>query len=89
MSNFFCYDPNGNGMQFFDTPGEAKRACEKAFDLEQDAASEGWNENISDISWGEVLGKVEEKSRRELSKQDAESVGYDTHIEYQLEDETK
>ena len=30
MSEYFCYDPDGDGFEFFDEPEKAKRKAEQA-----------------------------------------------------------
>lgn len=52
---YFSYDPNGDGFSFHDSADEAKEAAEKALGEERDSACNcGWNDNVTEICWGEI-----------------------------------
>ena len=55
---YFSYYPN-DGFIFHETEKEAKAECEKAFGYAKDEAGcDGWGENVDDICWGEIRGRV-------------------------------
>lgn len=83
MKKFFCYDPNGGGMDFFDTSEEAKAAAVRGFEFEQqEAADDGWNENVHELCWGEVREAVVETARRDVN--DDEDHRFDEIVECEL-----
>ena len=56
--NFFVYD-HMDGIDFYATEAEAKDRCEALLDEERLALDDsGWNENVTDICYGKVLGGV-------------------------------
>ena len=59
-----------NDVEYFETPGEARRAAVAALDCERDTADEGWNEEVTNIMWGGIVGKVEETYRRPRTEDD-------------------
>jgi hypothetical protein len=80
MKRFFAYDPNGGGIEFFDTAKEAKEYAHNAFDEEQSVgADSGWNEDVTRLCWGEIKEVVVEVGRRK----DA-SGKFDVIIDYAL-----
>lgn len=82
---FFSYDPDGFGIEFHDTEDAARKAADSALEQERDNASEGWGENVTQICFGVVLGRVTETSRRPAT----EGKDYDEEVEYELLPETK
>ena len=57
---FFSYDPE-DGISFHATEDEARSEAEGALEAERDNAADsdlGWNEQVSEICWGVVLGDV-------------------------------
>ena len=63
MKRFFSYDPNDR-IRFHDTSEEAQAEAQHAFDLYEQDASEGWDENVDEVCWGEIKGTVQMTSRR-------------------------
>jgi hypothetical protein len=62
---YFCYSPNGFGVEFFDTKEEAQSRAEWNFEQERIYAGDGWDENVDEICWGKVIQKVERTSCKE------------------------
>lgn len=56
--DWFSYDPNGAGLEFHSTEGEAKKAAEDAIDNERDACDPEWSEEVDSICWGRVMGRA-------------------------------
>jgi hypothetical protein len=54
---FFLFDPEGEGMTFFKTPGE-RDAYAKVSIQEYCAPYEGWNEDVESICTGVVTNAV-------------------------------
>jgi hypothetical protein len=62
---WFSYDPC-DGFETHDTETAARERAEKALQYEKDeAAGDGWNEEVTQICWGKVAQKVEETSRKQ------------------------
>jgi len=80
---YFSYD-NEDGIKFHDTAEEAKHRAEAALEANRDYASEGWEDTVSDICWGEVNGHVVETMRRPTTPED--DVDYDEFVDYALLD---
>jgi len=66
---WFCIDSCGD-VKTFDTPEDAKKAAVDCLDSERQEASEGWSEEVTQIMWGKVLGKIEETLRRPRTDED-------------------
>jgi len=74
---WFSYDPNGDGVKFHVTPEAAQKAASKAFDAELDYARDnGWADNVTQICWGVVKGRVSETVRKSKPEQ-LDAYGYD------------
>ncbi len=61
MSRFFAY--SRDGFTFHETAEEAKTEAERLVGIERDFATrEGeWNEDATEIVWGEIRGYVDEE----------------------------
>ncbi len=65
MKQWFSYDPEGNGFEFHDTAEKAKARADGALGEAEGAAYDGgWEENVTDICWGQVSERVRETERR-------------------------
>jgi hypothetical protein len=62
---WFSYDTGGNGFSLHATREEAKKAAEDALDAYRDDAPEGWSDDVEDVCYGQVLGRVVETYRKE------------------------
>jgi hypothetical protein len=82
---FFSYDHEG-GFKFHETPAGAKARAEKALDMDRDDAEDGWDDNVTDICWGEVKGRVVETMCRPTTPEDVvhNLLGMDAKIQYAL-----
>ena len=69
VQKWFAVDSCGD-VDHFDTAAEAKQAAVSALDCERDMASEGWSEEVTNIIWGRIIGKVEETYRRLRTEDD-------------------
>jgi hypothetical protein len=100
---WFSYDPE-DGLETHDTPEQAKAAAEKSLDEYRDnAAGDGWYENVEMICWGAVHGQVVETKRVEIPDgvtvddmgqgDDGEDYslvhnsGFDCYLDYGMSDE--
>ena len=62
---WFSYDPC-DGFETHATETAARERAEKALQYEKDeAAGDGWNEEVTQICWGKVAQQVEETSRKQ------------------------
>jgi hypothetical protein len=62
MIRYFDYD-HMDGISFHKTADEARSEAEATLEEEADnAADDGWSENVDDICWGVVLGSAERTS---------------------------
>lgn len=59
---FFSYD-HENGIEFHETAEAAKARAEENFQYDQDAAPDGWHEEVDSICWGKVSERVVETDR--------------------------
>lgn len=82
---WFSFDCE-NGIAFHDTEAEAKARAEESFDQARDFADEGWDENVTDICWGEVRGKVNEVPGSLRSPKPEDRTDFDLIIDYALTD---
>ncbi len=80
---FFSFDTE-DGIEFHKTAEEAKAKAEKNLDLCRDYADDGWDENVQDICWGEVRGRVTETERRPCTPEDC--MDCDEIVDYALLD---
>lgn len=55
---FFSYVPNNVGIDLHARLDEARAAAEGALDDERDEASDGWSDEVEEICYGVVLGRV-------------------------------
>lgn len=79
---WFSWDTEDGGIAFHETEAAAKAAAEASLAAERDLAGEGWSENVEDICWGKVLGRVVETDRRPAGPE----AGYDETVDYALRD---
>ena len=79
---WFSYDTE-NGVAFHETAGKAQAEADKNLELSRDYADDGWDENVEDICWGEVKGKVVETERREATPED--HISCDEIVDYELQ----
>lgn len=80
---FFSYD-HEDGIEFHETAEEAKARAEKALDMDRDEAAEGWSEEVTQICWGEVRGRVVETERRPVTPED--NLDCDEVVDYAMQD---
>ena len=59
-----------NDVEYFDTPKAAEQSAIAALDSERDAAADGWSEEVTNIMWGRIIGRVEETYRRPRTDDD-------------------
>ena len=83
MNKFFCYCPDA-GFDTFDTEKEAKDSAETSIDCHRDNADEGWDEEVSQICWGEIKQKSTICDVRPVGQDDHVSPDCDTICDYQL-----
>jgi len=94
VKRFFTYDPEDT-ITFYDTAEEAKAEAKKILSLYADqAADEGWNQDVVDVCWGEVKEsavEVERKTRppaEELDEgectEDGEDWSHDEIVNYAM-----
>jgi hypothetical protein len=61
---WFSYDP-GDGFETHDTESAARERAEKALDYyKDDAPSDGWSEEVTQVCWGKVSQQVQETMRK-------------------------
>lgn len=75
---YYSYDPE-DGIEFHDTPDEAKARAEKALAdaiFHAEDSDFHWNDNEHEISWGKVSGIVR-MNDREATVEDREMFGQD------------
>ena len=64
MKKYFVYDPN-NGFHFCESLDDAKSVADEILcEYRDDAADYGWDENVTDICYGKIAGRVIENSRK-------------------------
>jgi hypothetical protein len=80
---FFSYD-HEDGIEFHETAEEAKARAEKALDMDRDFAEDGWDDNVTDICWGEVKGRVVETMRRPTTPED--NTDCEEWVDYAMQD---
>jgi hypothetical protein len=81
---FFVYDPDGF-VEFFDTANAAREYAEKILGQCEAQAPDGWPDNVEQICWGAVLGRIVETERRPVEPGDA-CEGCDEYVSYELQD---
>lgn len=52
-NKFFCYD-HESGFDTYDTKKEAKESAQRSIDYYRDKANEGWDEDVTQVCWGEI-----------------------------------
>lgn len=83
MSKWFHMEPDG--FDFHDSAEEAKAKAEESLQYFADeAASDGWSDEVERICWGEVKEVVTEVSRKKAPK----GSKFDVIIDYKLRDAT-
>ena len=63
MDRFFRYCPNC-GLDTFGTAEEAEKDADGCVDHYRDDAPDGWDEDVTQICWGEIKGHTVETERR-------------------------
>lgn len=64
-ATWFSYDP-GDGFETHDTEAAARERAEKALQYYKDeAAGDGWSDEVTQVCWGKVAQQVEETSRKQ------------------------
>jgi len=81
---YFSYDPNGDGFQTHETSEEAKKVAEDALENEREEAIEEWNEEVTEICWGEIKQHIAETNRRPINDQDPCRFNCAEYVEYEL-----
>ena len=69
VQKWFAVD-SCNDVEYFDTSQAAEKSAIGALDCERDAAADGWSEEVTNIMWGRIIGRVEETYRRERTEDD-------------------
>lgn len=60
---WFSYDPD-NGFETHETEAKARANAEESLHWhKQEAADNGWDENVTQICWGKIMGQVVQTSR--------------------------
>jgi len=54
---FYSYN-HENGIEYHHTPEEAKAAAQAGIDADTEYAGDGWHEEVTETSWGEVRERV-------------------------------
>lgn len=67
-------------------PGAAKQDAEQALDFFENGASEGWDELVEQVCYGQLVGAVIETARRPREAGDCVDSAIDTIVEYELRD---
>ena len=66
---WFVIDSCGD-VETFDSADAAEQAADNCLDMERSEAGDGWNEDVTRIMWGKVLGVIEETMRRPRTEDD-------------------
>ena len=83
---YFSYSCE-EGIAFHPTETKAKEAAEQYLHDEREQACEGWSEEVEEICWGEVKGRVVEVFRRPREESDTfVSSDCDEIVDYALLD---
>ena len=69
VQKWFAVDSLDN-MEVFDNPEDAKKYAEDALGWSRDNACDGWSEEVTNIMWGRINGRVEETLRRDRTEDD-------------------
>lgn len=87
MDKFYCYCPD-TGFDTFELEGEARQAAQDSIDYYRDNASEGWDEEVEQVSWGEITQVVGTPQDKPLTKELRSELGItcksDTLRDYHL-----
>lgn len=87
IMRYFSYDPNGNGFELHKTGEEAKKVADDALGYERGEASEGWDDNVDQICWGELKQRVVMTESRPRTDEDVYvSSDIDMIVNYRLSD---
>lgn len=74
---WFSYDPT-YGFETHDTEEAAQSQAEKVMaDFKDDAAGDGWDEEVTQICWGKVIQRAEETMRKKRPPEDQLDCGVD------------
>lgn len=87
---YYGYCPD-SGFETFETENEAIRYAQDSIDYYRNCASEGWDENVNFVSWGEIKQTVvmfDEMSIEEAQEQKGITVSSccSGYCDYKLED---
>lgn len=80
---FFAYDPD-NGFEDFKTKDEAIEAAESYIDYYRGDACDGWDDQVSQVSWGVVMQQSTKVDERPKNAEDSVSDYIDTVCDYAL-----
>jgi hypothetical protein len=81
MKRFFCYCPNC-GFDTFDTAEEAQKMAQASLaEAADNANSDGWDENIDQLCWGELTEMAVMTNQRPPEPEDCD---FDYICEYEL-----
>jgi hypothetical protein len=72
MSRFFSWDPEGGDFETHDTEEAARDAALSLIDSYLDGDT-GWAEEIEDVCWGEIRGRVHLVNQRPLTAEESEA----------------
>jgi len=79
---YFSNDPNGDGFRFRDTEEAAKEEAKIA--LEEENKEDTWNEEVTQICWGVVLGIATEVTGSRRKPTEYEKAYFDVIVDYEL-----
>jgi hypothetical protein len=84
MKLFFSFCPKA-GFETHDTAAEAEKAARESLDyLSDEAAGDGWNENVDQLCWGEITHMAVMTNRRPVEPDDNCSYDFDYICDYEL-----
>jgi hypothetical protein len=85
MANrWFSYDPEGYGIEFWDTARKARDRANEILDTERYLSSEGWSDTITQVCWGKVAEVARVVSSRTRTAYDDVDLSIDKIVDYSL-----
>jgi len=81
---FVVFDPQ-DGPEFFDTAEEAKARAEEILEDYKERSSDGWDEEVEDLHWGEYV--VREEATQTVCEPAPEGSQFDEIWDYELRPE--